>query len=291
MKATFLRVDAFTTTQGQGNPAGVVLDGDVYTTEEMQEIAKNIGFNETVFVCKSDIAKVKLRYFTPGHETPLCGHATVGAIFALYNGKEDQQLDIETGAGILPIKYENKTQQITMKQAQPRFIDFAGDKEALCKSLEIEIEDLHSQLPIQYGNTGSWTLLVPVINSAVLDKMKPNQKIFPQILKELPRSSIHPFAVDSEKEGTFIARHFSSPFSGTTEDSVTGTAAGVMGAYSLNHIYTKDEIKEISVFQGRHVQKEGTVLVQVEKGREGLHEVSISGTACLNGEFEVTIGK
>lgn len=121
--------------------------------------------------------------------------------------------------------------------------------------------------------------------------MKPNQKIFPQILKELPRSSIHPFAVDSEKEGTFIARHFSSPFSGTTEDSVTGTAAGVMGAYSLNHIYTKDEIKEISVFQGRHVQKEGTVLVQVEKGREGLHEVSISGTACLNGEFEVTIGK
>ncbi|MGX7148760.1 PhzF family phenazine biosynthesis protein [Enterococcus ureasiticus] len=287
MSCTVLRVDAFTQIFGQGNPAGVVLDGDRYTSEKMQEIAKKVGFNETVFVCKSDTAAVKLRYFTPGHETPLCGHATIGAIFALFNGKGDCQLEIETDAGILPITYEDKTQRIIMKQAEPKFIEFKGDKAALCQSLGIQMEDLHQNLPIQYGNTGSWTLLIPVVTPAVLDKMKPNPEVFPDILKEIPRSSIHPFALISEKDGTFIARHFSSPFSGTTEDSVTGTASGVMGAYSLNHIYTLDEDKEISVSQGQHVQSEGTVSVHVTRDIKGSHQVSISGTACFNGEFEI----
>lgn len=199
--------------------------------------------------------RVKLRYFTPGHETPLCGHATIGAIFALFNGKGNRQLEIETDVGILPITYEDKTQRITMKQAEPKFIEFKGDKSALCQSLGIQMEDLHQNLPIQYGNTGSWTLLIPVVTPAVLDKMKPNPEVFPDILKEIPRSSIHPFALISEKDGTFIARHFSSPLSGTTEDSVTGTASGVMGAYSLNHIYTLDEDKKITVSQGQRCSK------------------------------------
>lgn len=252
-------------------------------------LQKKVGFNETVFVCTSNTAAVKLRYFTPGHETPLCGHATIGAIFALFNGKGNRQLEIETGAGILPIIYEDKAQRITMKQAEPKFIEFKGDKLALCQSLGIQLEDLHQNLPIQYGNTGSWTLLVPVINGAVLDKMKPNTEVFPYILNEIPRSSIHPFAVISEKVGTFTARHFSSPFSGTIEDSVTGTASGVMGSYLLNHIYIHDERKEISISQGKHVQSKGIVLLHIEKDSEGAHEVKISGTACLNETFEVAI--
>lgn len=265
MICTILRVDAFTNIPGQGNPAGVVLDGNVYSTEEIQRIAKKVGFNETVFVCSSKVAAVKLRYFTPGHETPLCGHATFGAIFALCHGKKDCQMQIETGAGILPVTYDEKSQRMTMRQAKPQFIDFNGEKSALCKSLGIEIEELHPTFPIQYGSTGSWTLIVPVINAAVLDKMKPNLAVFPDCLKEIPTSSIHPFAVLSENAGTFTARHFSSPFSGTTEDAVTGTASGVMGAYSLNQIYINDETKEIKVSQGQHVQSEGIVLVHYHK--------------------------
>ncbi|EOI00392.1 PhzF family phenazine biosynthesis protein [Enterococcus moraviensis ATCC BAA-383] len=291
MKCKVVQIDAFTTIAGQGNPAGVVFEGDQYTTEEMQKIAKEVGFNETVFICKSQNKKasLKLRYFTPGHETPLCGHATIGAIFALYNRAEDQQLQIETGAGILPLVYEKAEQRITMNQAKPTFIDFKGDPFALCQSLGIKMTDLHPTLPIQYGNTGSWTLLLPVKHLSVLDKMKPMPELFPSILNEMPKASIHPFAVISKQEGTFTARHFSSPFSGTQEDSVTGTASGVMGAYVLNHIYQRDEMKEISVLQGKHVQREGMVTVNVIRELDEAHQVSISGTACWNDEFEVSI--
>lgn len=289
MKCEVVRVDAFTSKPGKGNPAGVVFSGDSYSKEQMQQIAKKVGFNETVFICKSDLAALKLRYFTPGYETPLCGHATMGAIFALLNGQENCQLEIETAAGVLPVSYEAKGYQITMQQARLKFIDFNGDRSALCQSLGIQKTDLHAKLPIKYGNTGSWTLLLPVKNEAILDTMNPTPNEFPGILKEIPKSSIHPFAVISKQDGTFTARHFSSPAAGTKEDSVTGTASGVMGAYALNHIYTSGERNKITVTQGKQVQSEGTVFVQVEIDATGQQEVSISGTACLNKTLEVEV--
>lgn len=289
MECSVLRVDAFTKVIGQGNPAGVVLNGDQYSTKEMQEIAKKVGFNETVFCCTSDHADIKLRYFTPRHETPLCGHATMGSIFALYHGKGNQKRVIETKAGLLSVDYNDEQGEITMTQAEPKFIDFMGDKEALCRSLGIEKTDLDPSLPIQYGNTGSWTLLVPVKNETVLDMMSADTQCFPKMLTEMPKASVHPFAVISKEAAVMTARHFSSPFSGTKEDSVTGTASGVMGAYALNHIYLDDQRKEITVFQGKHVNRSGQVLVDVIRGEKAAHSVRITGTACLNEEIKITL--
>lgn len=49
----------------------------------MQDIAQQVGFNETAFVQNSDFADFKLRYFTPGQEMNLCGHATMATLYAL----------------------------------------------------------------------------------------------------------------------------------------------------------------------------------------------------------------
>lgn len=287
-KCSVIQIDAFTQEPGKGNPAGVVLAGDSYTEEEMQQLAKKVGFNETVFICSSQIATYRLRYFTPGYETPLCGHATVGAIFALYQGKGSQEIVIETGAGLLPIHYSEETQSVTMSQAEPQFIDFQGDRGELCRSLGIASDDLHPRWPIQYGNTGSWTLIVPLNNPKSLDKMVPMSAAFPEILKELPRSSIHPFAPVSVEEGIYYGRHFSSPYAETEEDSVTGTASGVMGAYLLNHEYHEEE-KQLIIYQGKHVEREGRIDVRVKRGQHGDHQVSITGTACFNQVLELEL--
>jgi PhzF family phenazine biosynthesis protein len=238
---------------------------------------------------RSLFAKVKLRYFTPGYETALCGHATMGAIYTLYQGKGDRTLTIETGAGNLTVDYQEAGSKIRMKQAQSQFISFKGDKAALCASLGIKATDLHSTLPIEYGSTGSWTLLLPVKEAAVLDKMVPHSDQFPDLLTELSSASIHPFAVVSQETGTFAARHFSSPFSGTIEDSVTGTASGVMGAYALNHLYPAALEKTISVTQGKQLQRVGEVTVKARRASDGQHNVWITGTACMNGERKLTI--
>lgn len=48
----------------------------------------------------------------------------------------------------------------------------------------------------------------------------------------MPKASVHPFCMKTyDRDADMHARHFSSPYSGTIEDAVTGTASGVMGAF------------------------------------------------------------
>jgi PhzF family phenazine biosynthesis protein len=48
---TAYHYSSFTTQPGKGNPAGLVFDADHLTDEQMQQIAHEVGFNETTFVC------------------------------------------------------------------------------------------------------------------------------------------------------------------------------------------------------------------------------------------------
>jgi PhzF family phenazine biosynthesis protein len=78
-----LHLDAFSSTPGKGNPAGIVIAADDLGEAAMQAVARAVGFNETGFVLRSARADLRLRYFTPGHEVDLCGHATLAALVAL----------------------------------------------------------------------------------------------------------------------------------------------------------------------------------------------------------------
>ncbi|WP_141433917.1 PhzF family phenazine biosynthesis isomerase [Bacillus sp. 03113] len=288
--------DAFSSIANKGNPAGVVFNGDDLTEMEMQEIALKVGFNETAFPVTSDVANLRIRYFTPGHEMNLCGHATMATIYALKTKGllgDKTELKIETKAGILPIKISSNSENevfITMKQASPRFEEFAGSKEDLAKSIGLTIEDLDADLPILYGSTGTWTLLIPIKKLDAFTKMKPNNKLFPQILKEMPNASIHPFCLETYDSNAHMhARHFSSPYSGTIEDPVTGTASGVMGAYYAKYMNNQFE-KSINLIveQGHEIGKDGRVMVQVYKNND-TYDIEITGNAVYVKDFEVGI--
>ena len=290
--------DAFSTEPNKGNPAGVVLNGDDLTATEMQEIALKVGFNETAFPIKSTVADLRIRYFTPGHETDLCGHATMATLFALKSRGllgSKTEFTIETKAGILPIKIESSVDgeiQIKMQHATPQFKEFKGSREDLAHSIGLKEDDLHSDLPIVYGSTGAWTLIVPIKQLDAFKRMEPNNKKFPEILKEMPQTSLHPFCLETyDSNADMHARHFSSPFSGTIEDAVTGTASGVMGAYYAKYINTDfDEALTLIVEQGQEIDKDGRVVVKVSKHNEFL-DVQITGNAVYVAEHQVLLDK
>jgi PhzF family phenazine biosynthesis protein len=288
--------DAFSKEPNKGNPAGVVLNGDELTDAHMQEIALKVGFNETAFPVKSEVADLKIRFFTPGHEMNLCGHATMATIYALKTKgllRDKTDFTIETRAGILPITIKSTTESeifITMKQAPSKFEEFKGSKEDLANSIGLDETDINDKLPILYGSTGTWTLLIPIKNLDAFKKMKPNNKEFPDILKEMPKSSVHPFCTETyDSDADMHARHFSSPFSGTIEDAVTGTASGVMGAYFATYINTnfKDSLNLV-VEQGHEIEKDGRVGVKVSKNGES-YDVEITGNAVRVKDFDIML--
>jgi len=286
--------DAFSNIPNKGNPAGVVISEEVLSAHEMQEIAHKVAFNETVFIMNSDIADVKLKYFTPGHEINLCGHATMASLYCLKTRgllAEKDHIFIETNVGILEIRFSTHNSKlfIEMNQSSPAFQPFNGDVHELAQSLGISTNDIDHSKPIVYGSTGTWTLLVPIIHLDVFKKMRPVNINFPQILIDIPRASIHPFCLETVNTDTFMhARHFSSPYSGTTEDPVTGTASAVMGAYYLTYINRDSEHTTFIVEQGQEIGRDGRVIVNAKRTSETIN-VSIKGTAVFVKEMYIQL--
>ena len=84
-------VDAFAEKVFEGNPAGVCVMNDWISDELMQNIAIENNLSETAFAVK-EASQYRLRWFTPGGEINLCGHATLATAFIIMNFYE-QQLD------------------------------------------------------------------------------------------------------------------------------------------------------------------------------------------------------
>lgn len=281
-------IEAFSDTPHRGNPAGVVPDASGLDEAEMLAIAAAVGFNETVFVSPSENADYQFRFFTPGHEMPLCGHATVAAAFFL--GRDSgtaRTFTIETRAGVLPVRYDPESRMATMRHAEPAFRPFEGSLVELAAALGVAGDAIRTDCPVVYGSTGTWTLLVPVRGEGILADMCAKNDRFPEILREMPRASVHPFAVSEGGTGyDFAARHFSSPYSGTTEDPVTGTASGVMGAYAMEHWHAEAAEKRFVVAQGKSVGRDGRVYVAaVREG--GAVGIAISGMAVDVGAMSI----
>ncbi len=76
-------VDAFTDKIFHGNQAAICLMDEWLPEEMMMNITKENNFSETAFVVKEN-EKYHLRWFTPGGEIDLCGHATLAAAYVLF---------------------------------------------------------------------------------------------------------------------------------------------------------------------------------------------------------------
>jgi PhzF family phenazine biosynthesis protein len=264
--------EAFAAVPGMGNPAGVAFDRDV-PADAMQLVARRVGFNETVFVTAVRPGEVALRYFTPGHEVDLCGHATVAAFAALHGRglltpHPDRPADytLAARAGDLPVRVEaggDGAVVVWVGQPAARFVPFAGDPAALAAALGVGPADLSPDLPVVYGNTGLWTLLVPTRSLAAVRRMRPATATFPAVLARMPRASVHPFCLEAlDPSCQLHGRHFSSPYSGTVEDPVTGTASGAMGAYYARYV-APAAYHRLRVEQGQEVGRDGRVEVEV----------------------------
>ena len=77
-------VDAFSTKVFHGNQAAVCVLDQWLPDELMLNIAKENNFSETAFTVKCADG-YELRWFTPGGEVKLCGHATLGTSFVLFS--------------------------------------------------------------------------------------------------------------------------------------------------------------------------------------------------------------
>lgn len=74
--------DAFTDKIFHGNPAAVCIMEQWIPEQVMQNIANENNLSETAFIVKENNS-YSLRWFTPGGEIDLCGHATLASAYVI----------------------------------------------------------------------------------------------------------------------------------------------------------------------------------------------------------------
>ena len=97
-------VDAFTNKIFRGNPAAVCVMDEWPEETWMMQVAAENNLSETAFIVKEE-AGYHLRWFTPGTEVELCGHATLASAFVILNYYEQDvnQVKFNTLSGVLTV--------------------------------------------------------------------------------------------------------------------------------------------------------------------------------------------
>jgi len=106
-------VDAFTSEPFSGNPAAVCMMKGWPSDEAMMKLAMENNLSETAFIVKEEQG-YHLRWFTPGTEVELCGHATLASSFVILNFYEPDSdlVQFSTLSGALTVRRSGKLYQM-----------------------------------------------------------------------------------------------------------------------------------------------------------------------------------
>jgi PhzF family phenazine biosynthesis protein len=284
------QVDAFTKEKFVGNPAGVVLNADGLTTQEMQKIARELNNSETAFLFNSEESTydVHTRYFTPTSEVPICGHATIASQFvrALESKEEKSLVYNKTGAGILPVEIIARGSEIKVAMTQGEVVFgqmLTGRvKEKLLAALQLEEGQLLENAAIQAVSTGHSKVMIGLKSNKHLNSLCPDMDGLKAISKEIDCNGFYVFTLNAEGEYLVRGRMF-APAIGINEDPVTGNANGPVGAYLVHHKLVENDGERLrfKALQGEAMERPG--LVEVEVGiKDGQpEEVKVIGNAVI----------
>ena len=215
-------VDAFTHSAFAGNPAAVCVLSESTTDEWMQSVATEMRHSETAFCIPTRDGTFGLRWFTPGGEVRLCGHATLATAHVLW---EEGWLEHRKTA---------------------RFSTLSGELTAVPAGRIIEL-DFPSRPPAKVeapdglldalGVTASWVgrdledYIVLLGDEAAVEACAPN---FGALRKVETRGVIITARAAKEKID-FVSRFF-APRVGVDEDPVTGSAHCCLTPFWVGHL-------------------------------------------------------
>lgn len=274
-ESNLYQVNAFTYKGEGGNPAGVMLNADDLSEQEMQLIAHQLGFSETAFVLQDLECDFQVRFFTPNEEVDFCGHATLATFSLMFQLKRiNSGKYIErTKAGDIKVEVANDG-MITMTQTLPKFLGEL-EPELITDSLNIPIDWLDVTTPIEIVSTGLADIIVP-IKPGYVDKIKPNFEKIKQVSLNHQAIGYHLFELISEGEFTANCRNF-APLVDINEESATGSASGALASYLKK--YKRVEQDDMRFLQGKSMENSGDINVSIKLENDRFKQVKVSGSA------------
>ncbi len=286
-----LKVDVFTDEPLAGNPAGVVLEADELDEMQMRRIASEMALKSTAFVMRSRKADVKMRYFTPLSEEPICGHSTIGSLWALaekeaFGGSPGGKRRLETMLGILAFQVERMAdgrKVVWMTQKRPMFSPVEEIKE-VASALGIGADKMfHEEFPLCRASTGIPCLLVPMRSLETIEKLEPRESEVMSIAHELEVNAIYSYTWNVIDGDSTVHARCIAVTPDYHEDPASALPAGALCSYLVeNEFVPRERAASMVVEQGTWIGRHSKIQVRIEKRGSSIRKVEVGGTACVS---------
>ena len=274
-------VDVFTDRPCSGNQLAVVTGAKGLTPKQMQAFAREMNFAETTFVMadRPSGGGWPVRIFTPNEELPFAGHPALGTAHVICQsllGGRVPRVSLKFAAGLTPVFLERSgTRELYwMRQRHPTFGKRLAAK-AVAPVLGLAVSDLDGT-PIEEVSTGLSYLVIAVRTRRALDKMRVDSEALQKLLSGVTARSVIAFASGSKVPGHRLTARVFHGYPGATEDAATGSGAGCLAAWLIQHHYLKDDALDLKVSQGGSIGRPSTLHLRAMRTSAGI-EVRIGG--------------
>jgi PhzF family phenazine biosynthesis protein len=247
-----------------GNPAGVVVDANALTAAQKLKVAQLAGLSETAFISASDVATIKLEFFTPTRQIAHCGHATIAAFSLLrqLGIVGEGQLSKETIDGNRDIRVDGD--MAFMEQRAPKYTRVATDSELgdrVVASLGISRTQLMRGVDPFVVNTGNGFLLIPLADEQSVAELQPLLGLVESVSDELDLIGYYAYSRTTKVQGRHAGARMFAPRFGIPEEAGTGMAAGPLACFL--HDYLNVEGREMLIEQGWLMQPPSPSVIKV----------------------------
>jgi trans-2,3-dihydro-3-hydroxyanthranilate isomerase len=267
MNLTFYIVDVFAEEKYAGNQLAVIRGGAGLPDETLQKITLEMNYPETTFVLAEEESDggYDVRIFTPGGEVPFAGHPTLGTAYVIRHEILTQPVELVTlnlKAGKIPVTFGDV---LWMRQFPPTF-GATLDPALIALALNLETADLDERSPVQEVSTGRPALIVPLRDLDALRRCRVDRERYAEVAG--PGKNLYVFCPEPHENGPgdLSARMFADDL-GVPEDPATGSAAGCLAGYLVEHRYFGTGPVDVRVEQGYEMNRPSLLYLRAE--REG----------------------
>ncbi len=273
-KPTFYIVDVFAEEKYAGNQLAVFRGAGHLPTATLQKIAAEMNYLETTFILSDEERDggCDIRIFTPEHEVPFAGHPTLGTAHVI--GREVveghiERVTLNLSAGRVPVTLGELS---WMQQLPPAFGENL-EPARLARVLGLSADDLDGRYPIQEVSTGLPAIIVPLNDLGALKRCRVDRERYFELVEGMEAKNLFVFCPEPHEEGNDLSARMFGEYYSVPEDPATGSAAGCLAGYLVEHRYFGKDSIDLRLEQGYEIGRPSLLYLQARK--EG-GEISIS---------------
>ncbi len=264
----YLVYDVFTAVPYGGNQLAIIPDARDLSGDDMQAIAREFNFSETVFLTPPEDSThlAKVRIFTQTMEMPFAGHPTIGTAVMLSDAGLGPEMVLELGVGPIRAFAENGKGSFTTEVPLERL----GQPEPalVARALGVaESKTIGAPVMATLGMPFTFTQLA---DRATLSALATDVTAFREGLKTYPQSLDFAQCVWVD-EGDALHMRMFGPLDNIPEDPATGSAAATLAALLCE---ARGTPVRFTIHQGHDMGRPSLIEVEAEPGK-----VTVTGQA------------